>query len=150
MQNERNGKPALLVHTEIFKQARNNVPKAIKHAKASHFYAKLEDAELDSKKMFFLLNTLLNRWDRSDSLPVLSHPKKLLNRFPRFFPKRNWEGKNLMMILLTWQKTYFQCSFHWHALLFSCPLQRSNPKTHLWVKVNESDHKPKILHCSLD
>lgn len=69
MHNERNEKPALLVHTEIFKQARNNVPKAIKHTKASHFYAKLEDAALDSKKIFFLLSTLLNRWDRSDSLP---------------------------------------------------------------------------------
>ena len=35
-------KTGLVVHTEIYKQARNNVTKAIKHAKASHFHAKLQ------------------------------------------------------------------------------------------------------------
>ena len=62
-------KTGLVVHIEIYKQARNNVTKLIKQAKASHFHAKLEDAETDSKKMFSLLSTLLNRENRSDSLP---------------------------------------------------------------------------------
>ena len=42
----------IIVHIEIYKQARNNVTKLIKQAKASHFHAKLKDAETDSKKMF--------------------------------------------------------------------------------------------------
>ena len=62
-------KTGLVVHIEIYKQARNNVTKLIKQAKASHFHAKLKDAETDSKKMFSLLSTLLNRENRSDSLP---------------------------------------------------------------------------------
>ena len=62
-------KTGLVIHIEIYKQARNNVTKLIKQAKASHFHAKLKDAETDSKKMFSLLSTLLNRENRSDSLP---------------------------------------------------------------------------------
>ena len=62
-------KTGLVVHIEIYKQARNNVTKLIKQAKASHFHAKLEDAATDSRKKFSLLSTLLNRENRSDSLP---------------------------------------------------------------------------------
>ena len=43
-------KTGLVVHIEIYKQARNNVTKLIKQAKASHFHAKLEDAASNSKK----------------------------------------------------------------------------------------------------
>ena len=53
-------KTGLVVHIELYKQARNNVNKAIKNAKALHFRAKLKEAASDSKKMFSLLNTLLN------------------------------------------------------------------------------------------
>ena len=62
-------KTGLVVHIELYKQERNNVNKAIKHAKALHFRAKLKEAASDSKKMFSLLGTLLNGQDRSDSLP---------------------------------------------------------------------------------
>ena len=54
-------KTGFVVHIEIYKQAKNNVTKVIKQAKASHFHAKLKDAASDSKKMFSLLSTLLNR-----------------------------------------------------------------------------------------
>ena len=45
-------KTGLVVLIEIYKQARNNVTKLIKQAKASHFHAKSENAATDSKKMF--------------------------------------------------------------------------------------------------
>ena len=62
-------KTGLVVRIELYKQARNNVNKAIKRAKARHFRAKLKEAASDSKKMFSLLGALLNGQDRSDSLP---------------------------------------------------------------------------------
>ena len=72
----------IIVHIEIYKQARNNVTKLIKQAKASHFHAKLKDAETDSKKMFSLLSTLLNRENRSDSLPDMI-PQEAAKSFSR-------------------------------------------------------------------
>ena len=80
-------KTGLVVHIEIYKQARNNVTKLIKQAKASHFHAKLEDAETDSKKMFSLLSTLLNRENRSDSLPDMI-PQEAAKSFSRFFQEK--------------------------------------------------------------
>ena len=80
-------KTGLVVHTEIYKQARNNVTKLIKQAKASHFHAKLKDAETDSKKMFSLLSTLLNRENRSDSLPDMI-PQEAAKSFSRFFQEK--------------------------------------------------------------
>ena len=49
-ERKKHGKTGLVVHIQIYKQARNNVAKLIKQAKASHFHAKLEDAATDSKK----------------------------------------------------------------------------------------------------
>ena len=80
-------KTGLVVHIEIYKQARNNVTKLIKQAKASHFYAKLKDAETDSKKMFSLLSTLLNRENRCDSLPDMI-PQEAAKSFSRFFQEK--------------------------------------------------------------
>ena len=80
-------KTGLVVHIEIYKQARNNVTKRIKQAKASHFHAKLKDAETDSKKMFSLLSTLLNRENRSDSLPDMI-PQEAAKSFSRFFQEK--------------------------------------------------------------
>ena len=91
-------KTGLVVHIEIYKQARNNVTKLIKQAKASHFHAKLEDAKTDSKKMFSLLSTLLNRENRSDSLPDMI-PQEAAKSFSRFFQEKSRRlGKNLMTI----------------------------------------------------
>ena len=56
-------------------------------AKASHFHAKLKDAETDSKKMFSLLSTLLNRENRSDSLPDMI-PQEAAKSFSRFFQEK--------------------------------------------------------------
>ena len=80
-------KTGLVVHIEIYKQARNNVTKLIKQAKASHFHAKLEDAATDSKKMFSLLSTLLNTEKRSDSLPDMI-PQEMAKSFSRFFQEK--------------------------------------------------------------
>ena len=80
-------KTGLAVHIEIYKQARNIVTKLIKQAKASHFHAKLEDAATDSKKMFSLLSTLLNRENRSDSLPDMI-PQEASKSFSRFFQEK--------------------------------------------------------------
>ena len=77
-------KTGLVVHIERYKQARNNVTKLIKQAKASHFHAKLEDAATDSKKMFSLLSPLLNRETRSHSLPDMI-PQEAAKSFSRFF-----------------------------------------------------------------
>ena len=49
-------KTGLVVHTEIYKRARNNVTKTFKQAKASHFHAKIEDAASDSKNFFLLFS----------------------------------------------------------------------------------------------
>ena len=49
-------KLGLVVHIELYRQARNKINKAIKHAKALHFRVKLEEAASDSKKMFSLLS----------------------------------------------------------------------------------------------
>ena len=62
-------KTGLVVPTEIYKQARSDVTKAIKHIGPSHVHAKLEGAASNMKKKFSLLNTLLNREDKSDFLP---------------------------------------------------------------------------------
>ena len=78
-------KTGLVVHTEIYKQARNNITKLIKQA--SHFHAKLEDAATDSKKMFSLLSTLLNRENRSDSLPDMI-PQEAAKSFSPFFQEK--------------------------------------------------------------
>ena len=80
-------KTGLVVHIEIYKQARNNVTKLIKQAKASNFHAKLKDAETYSKKMFSLLSTLLNRENRSDSLPDMI-PQEAAKSFSRFFQEK--------------------------------------------------------------
>ena len=80
-------KTGLVVHSEIYKQARNNVTKLIKQAKASHFHAKLEDAATDSKKMSYLLSTLLNRENRSDSLLNMI-PQEAAKSFSRFFQEK--------------------------------------------------------------
>ena len=80
-------KTGLVVHIEIYKQARNNITKLIKQAKASHFRAKLEDAETDLKKMFSLLSMLLNRESRSDSLPDMI-PQEAAKLFTRFFQEK--------------------------------------------------------------
>ena len=80
-------KTSLVVHIEIYKQARNNVTKLIKQAKDSHFHAKLKDAETDSKKMFSLLSTLLNRENRSDSLPDMI-PQEAAKSLSRFFQEK--------------------------------------------------------------
>ena len=79
-------KTGLVVHMELFKQARNILfkKKAIKREKARHFPFKLEEAVSDSKKMFSLLSTLLNRQDRNDSLPGLK-PQEFGESFSRFF-----------------------------------------------------------------
>ena len=77
-------KTNLVVHIQHYKQAINNVNKAIKHAKAGHFRVKLEEAASDSKKMFSLLSTLLNRQDRSDYLPKMK-PQEAAESFSRFF-----------------------------------------------------------------
>ena len=68
----------------LYKLARNNVNKAIQHAKARHFRVKLEEAASDSKKMFPLLSTLLNRQEQSDSLPDMK-PQEAAESFSRFF-----------------------------------------------------------------
>ena len=81
-------KTGLVVHIEIYKQARNNITKLIKQAKASHFHAKLEDATTDSKKMFSLLSTLLNRENRSNSLPDMI-PQKAAKSFYPILSKEN-------------------------------------------------------------
>ena len=80
-------KTGLVVHSEIYKQARNNVTKLTKQAKASHFHINLEDAATDSKKMFCLLSTLLNRENRSDSLPNMI-PQEAAKSFSRFFQEK--------------------------------------------------------------
>ena len=59
-------KTGLGVHIELYKQARDNVKKAIKHDKAGYFRLKLGEAASDSKKMFFL-----NRQDWSDFLTAI-------------------------------------------------------------------------------
>ena len=80
-------KTGLVVHIEIHKQTRSNVTNLIKQAKASHFHAKLEDATTDSKKMFSLLSTLLNRENRSESLPDMI-PQEAAKSFSRFFQEK--------------------------------------------------------------
>ena len=77
----------LVVYIELYKEARNNVNKAIKHAKAGHFRVKLQEAVSDSKKMFSLLSTLLNRQDRSDYLPKMK-PQEAAESFSRFFKNK--------------------------------------------------------------
>ena len=57
----RKRKSGLVVHIEVYKQARNNVFTARNHTKACYFLAKLKEAISDSKKMFSMTNTLLNR-----------------------------------------------------------------------------------------
>ena len=81
-------KTDLVVHIEIYKQARNNVTKLIKQAKVSHFQAKLEDAATDLKKMFSLLSTLLNRENRSNSLPDMI-PQEAAKSFSPILSKEN-------------------------------------------------------------
>ena len=61
-------KTGLVGHIELYKQVRINVNRAIKPAKARHFRVKLEESASDSKELFSLLSTLLNRQDLSDSL----------------------------------------------------------------------------------
>ena len=77
------GKTGFVVPTEVYKQARSDVTKVIKHTGASHFHAKLEDGASESEKMFSLLNTLLNREDRSYSLPGMI-PQEAAKSFSRF------------------------------------------------------------------
>ena len=77
-------KTGLVVHIELYTQARSNVNKTIKHAKAYHFRVKLEEATSDSKKMFALLSKLLNRKDWSDSLPEMK-PQETTESFSQFF-----------------------------------------------------------------
>ena len=108
-------KTGLVVHIEIYKQARNNVTKLIKQAKASHFHAKLEDAETDSKKMFSLLSTLLNRENRSDSLPDMI-PQEAAKSFSRFFQEKiqtiRKEFKTLSSLFRIWHYfPLFLCSY---------------------------------------
>ena len=76
-------KTGLVFPTEVYKQARSDVTKVIQHTEASHFHAKLEDGASESEKMFSLLNTPLNREDRSYSLPGMI-PQEATKSFSRF------------------------------------------------------------------
>ena len=91
-------KTGLVIPTEVYKQARSDVTKVIKHTEASHFHAKLEDGASESEKMFSLLITLLNREDRSDFLPGMI-PQEPAESFSQFFQEKSRKlGKRLMMI----------------------------------------------------
>ena len=55
--------------------------------KARHFQTKLDEAASDSKKRISLLSALLNRQDRSDSLPNME-PQEAAESFSRFFQSK--------------------------------------------------------------
>ena len=80
-------KTGLAVDKQLYLDARNSVTKLIKNAKANHFLAKLEECSSDPRKMFSVLNSLLNRGDKSDVLPDLD-PDEAACLFSDFFQNK--------------------------------------------------------------
>jgi hypothetical protein len=80
-------KYGLVVHKQSYKKARQAVNKAIRQAKAEYFLSKVSDAASDSKKMFQIVDTLLHRKSRTQSLPDMD-PQKAADAFSMFFQEK--------------------------------------------------------------
>jgi hypothetical protein len=80
-------KTGLTVDADIYRKARLAVTSAISKAKAAYFQSKLKDASSDPKKMFSLLQSLMNRQDCSDVLPDMAD-QKIADSFSDFFQEK--------------------------------------------------------------
>ena len=77
-------KTGLVVDREAYKRARRSVTKSIENAKTNHFQTKLQEASSDPRKMFAVLNSVLNRGDRSGVLPDVES-QQAASLFSEFF-----------------------------------------------------------------
>jgi hypothetical protein len=80
-------KTGLTVDADIYRRARLTATRAISKAKAAYFQSQLEDASSDPKKMFSLLQSLMNRQDCSDVLPDLTD-QEIADSLSNFFQEK--------------------------------------------------------------
>jgi hypothetical protein len=80
-------KSQLTIHTQIYRQARLEVAKAIRRARTEYFQRELEDAGSDSRKMFSLLDSLLHRKTRAASMPDMDS-QMAADKFSAFFVEK--------------------------------------------------------------
>ena len=74
----------LQIHKDIFRSARNRLAHIINQSKSSYYRTEIEKCSKDQKKLFSLVNNLLNK-SKTNPLPAHESIDKLVSTFSDFF-----------------------------------------------------------------